>query len=109
VPSGVWHADEYAKLVEYDKDTAEQPVGVFMCHRQDGKLCAGWCHVHDLDTSLAIRLAGAMGKVDPSILDYSTDVPCWSSGTEAAEHGMREIEAPSGKAINVIAKLEKSR
>lgn len=107
VPSGVWHPDEYAKLIAYDQPIAEQPPGCFMCHRQDGKLCAGWVHVTDLDESLAIRLAGAMGRVDETIFDYTTDVPCWSSGTEAAEHGLADVASPSLDAIKVIMKLEK--
>ncbi len=28
-PSGVWAADEYQKLIEYDKETSEQPMAVF--------------------------------------------------------------------------------
>jgi hypothetical protein len=109
VPSGVWSAEEYEKLYAYDRPTAEQPVAMFMCHRQDGKLCAGWCHVTDLDESLAVRFAGAMGKIEPSLLDYTTDVPCWSSGTEAAEHGLRDLDSPSVGAIKIIEKLEATR
>jgi hypothetical protein len=42
VPSGAWVAEEYAKLPAYDRPTGEQPAGLFLCHQQDGRACAGW-------------------------------------------------------------------
>ncbi|WP_330220376.1 DUF6283 family protein [Mycolicibacterium llatzerense] len=33
VPSGIRHAGEYAKLAEYDKNTASQPVALSLCHQ----------------------------------------------------------------------------
>lgn len=100
VPSGVWDASEYAKLPRYDLPTGEQPIGVFLCHRQDGRACAGWCAVHDMDECLALRFAAAEGTVTDyeALRDYETDVPLFASGAEAAQHGLREIAAPGPEA-----------
>jgi hypothetical protein len=113
VPSGVWAAEEYEKLPEFDLPTGEQPASVFMCHQQNDRLCAGWVAVHDMDESLGLRLAVAMGAIDPAdqaaVLDYSTDVPLWPSGAEAAAHGVAEIEDPDPQARRIVAKLERRR
>lgn len=109
VPSGIWHPSEYAKLPPYDGATGEQPPGLFACHQQDGRLCAGWVGCHDMDNSLAVRLGASMGTLSPddvqALLDYSTDVPLWESGTEAAEHGMAEVGEPSWEARRKVERL----
>lgn len=107
VPSGVWHPEEYEKLPEFDKPTGEQPPTVFLCHRQNGRACSGWCGTHDMQESLGLRLASAMGRIeDPdAFLDYETEVPLFESGAEAAEHGLREVEAPGDDAQRVMTKL----
>lgn len=89
VPPGVWHADEYAKLPEYDKPTYDQPPGVFMCHQQDGCVCSGWAHVADEDT-LALRLAGFNGNDVVPVIEYQSPIPTFDTHTEAAEHGLSE-------------------
>jgi hypothetical protein len=111
VPSGLWEASEYRKLPEYDGDTGEQPMGIFLCHRQDGRACAGWCGVHDMNDSLALRLGQSMGTVeDPQpFFDYTTSTPLFKTGAEAARHGMADVEAPGPKALEIIAKLESDR
>jgi len=111
VPSGLWDRSEYRKLPEYDRYTASQPTGMFLCHRQDGRACAGWCGTHDMNNSLALRLGGAAGMIeDPEpFLDYTTSTPLFNTGGEAARHGMAEVEAPSPAALKVIAKLESDR
>lgn len=110
VPSGVWHPSEYAKLPEYDKSTAEQPPGVFLCHQQDGRMCAGWVGCHDQQNLLALRF-WALNGADPDdvdeVLDYTTEVPLFDSGAEAAEHGMAEVETPGPKAARTIDRLTK--
>ena len=109
VPSGVWAESEYAKLPRYDNaETWTQPTGLFLCHQQDGRVCAGWAGCHDMEENLAIRLhAREMPeKVWEAILDYRTDVPLWESGAAAAAHGMAEIETPSDKARRVVATIE---
>jgi len=111
VPSGVWSADEYAKLPEFDKPTWEQPPAVFLCHQQDGRMCGGWTAVHDMDNSLGLRMAQAIGLMSPetaqAALNYETATPLFSSGTEAAEHGLAEIDTPSERAQRVVGKLAK--
>lgn len=108
VPSGVWALEEYQKLAEYDKETGQQPVGIFLCHRQDGRVCAGWAGCHDMEHALAIRI-GAASRLDDetlhAILDYETDVPLFASGREAAIHGMRELHKPSAEAKRVMEKM----
>jgi hypothetical protein len=111
VPSGVWAPEEYAKLPEFDRDTAYQPPSAFYCHQQDGRLCAGWVAVHSMEDSFGLRLLCSMGKLTPeqadAIIDYSTDVPLFESGAAAAEHGMREVETPSADAIRLVERLSR--
>jgi len=113
VPSGVWSADEYAKLRDYDNETYDQPLGVFQCHQsgpQDraARLCAGWvgCHGQEL---LALRVGVASGQLDASVMAYETDVPLFASGAEAAEHGECDIEEPGEAALDLVAKIAASR
>lgn len=68
VASGIWAAEEYAKLPAYDTDTPFQPANLFLCHQTSAgdpraRVCAGWvgCHGSDL---LALRLAASRGIVD---------------------------------------------
>lgn len=111
VPSGVWAAEEYEKLPPYDEPTHAQPTGVFLCHQQDGRICAGWAGCHDMDDSLGLRLAvttGALGVDDyRATLDYSSPVLLFASGTEAAEHGLRDLAAPAGPAVRAMSKISR--
>jgi hypothetical protein len=109
VPSGVWAEEEYAKLPPYDGDTITQPMGLFMCHQADGRLCAGWCGVHDMDHNFALRLH-AHNMTEPTlvaVLDYSTEVPLWESGQAAHDHGMAEVDEPTWEARRKIEGLLK--
>lgn len=109
VPSGVWSGEEYAKLGRYDGETYDQDPAVFLCHRQDGRLCAGWVAVHDMSNCLALRLALSMGVVAvqdlDAIIDYTTDVPLFDSGLEAALHGIRDLRTPGERARQMIERL----
>lgn len=109
VPSGIWDASEYPKLCKYDGDTMEQfnngATTLFMCHQQNGHLCSGWVACHDTDHLLALRLH----RVHPSTFNYASPVPVFSSGAEAALHGMAEICRPGDAALMAIAKLERQR
>lgn len=109
VPSGVWHESEYARLATYDGETFTQPASLFACHQSDQRLCAGWVGCHDMDQSLSVRIAGATGQLAPQVIedlfDYTTPVPLFASGAEAAEHGLVDVESPNEKARRVIAKL----
>lgn len=110
VPSGIWVGEEYERLPRYDAPTGEQPPGVFLCHQQDGRLCAGWVGCHDMDESLALRIAALDGTLDAATLDqirdYATSVPLWESGQAAADHGMRDVTAPAPDACRLIDRLE---
>ncbi len=113
VPSGVWDASEYDKLLAYDRDTAYQPNSLFLCHQTNAdspaaRLCAGWvgCHGQEL---LALRLGVAMGRVDADVMAYSTDVPLFRSGSAAAEHGKAGIDEPDALAVSAIRKVAARR
>lgn len=112
VESGIWAHEEYEKLRAYDQDTVYQPLAVFQCHQADSgsdrsRMCAGWvgCHGDDL---LALRLHGVKTG-DYSAMEYTTPVPLFSSGNEAADHGQREIDSPSDEASRKIEKIKKVR
>ena len=111
IPSGVWEAEEYEKLPGYDLPTAEQPPSVFLCHQQDGRLCAGWVGCHDMDENLGLRFAAITGKLTEEeidqVLDYQTDVALFESGAAAHAHGIAEVEEPGEKARQIARKLSK--
>jgi hypothetical protein len=111
VPSGVWDESEYDKLPEFDKPTAQQPPRVFMCHQGNDRLCAGWVACHDMYESLGFRIAAAdLDKTTiDAILDYTTDVPLFASGAEAAAHGLAKLYEPPPKARKIIDKLNRKR
>lgn len=107
VPSGIWTEDEYEKLPKYDGEIVTQAMkgatGLFLCHQRNNALCSGWLACHGPDNLLALRLNHA--KVDPSVFNYETDVPVFSSGAEAADHGLREIDQPSTAAHRTMERL----
>jgi hypothetical protein len=105
----VWDITEYEKLPEYDRPTFDQPIGVFLCHQQDGRVCAGWCGTHDMGESLAIRLSSADNRLEDldAILDYETVTPLWGSGEEAAAHGVEDLVDPGPEAQRLMANLRK--
>lgn len=110
VPSGIWHASEYAKLPAYDGDISEQSSArTFLCHQSAQEACAGWLGHRDPTELLAVRLGLSSGSLDPSCADYTTDVELFGSGQEAAEHGMREIQNPQGAARTAIDKITQVR
>jgi len=111
VPSGIWTAEEYAKLPAYDLDTTGQAeagaVGVFQCHQQPQHLCAGWVGCHDMRENLGLRLAASLlrAEIDPVVFEYTSPVPLFASGAEAAEHGLRDVADPSPAARRKVAQL----
>lgn len=113
VPSGIWNADEYRKLPNYDKETGQQPYGIFLCHQQNEHACSGWVAVHDMDKNLALRIAISLGHVSSetaeAIRDYKTSILLFETGTAAAIHGLRGIKRPSQKARRMIAQLVTKR
>jgi len=110
VPSGIWAAEEYEKLRAYDGEIIDQMMrggrGLFLCHQKDGNLCAGWLACHRAGNLLALRLRG--GDVDDRAWGYATTVPVFSSGAEAAEHGLRDLKAPGAQARRAIDRLASS-
>ena len=109
VPSGLWHPTEYAKLARYDAPIHAQPAAVFLCHQGDGHACAGWLGHRDPADLLAVRVGIIDGRVDPSCAEYTTDVPLFESGAEAAMHGVRDVRDPSPEAIQAIDKVTRVR
>lgn len=113
VPSGIWAASEYAKLPHYDEATPFQPTRLFLCHQQTRRVCAGWAGCHDGGHLLALRRAAADGQMSAADLGatigYVSPVPLFASGTEAAGHGMAEIESPSAAARRSQGKLLQRR
>ena len=117
VPSGIWASEEYEKLRAYDRDTSQQPVGLFQCHQEDAhsptrRMCAGWvaCHGYEL---LALRLACASGAISPetfeAAVNYDPQVPIFASGAQAADHGQADILLPSRTAQAYAAKITRRR
>lgn len=103
VASGVWAAEEYDKLVEYDRPTCDQPRAIFSCHAAPSNICHGWavCHSnrgHENEL-LALRIHGI--KPPPAA------VPLFESGEAASRHGKKDISKPKKKAIATMGKLLK--
>ncbi len=114
VASGVWHEDEYQKLLAYDRPTSEQPPALFMCHQQTGGLCTGWLQSHaDRDHRfdlLALRIN--YRKFDESVAKIAVSDPevlLFKTAAAAAAHGMKEIEKPGRKAKAAIARIVRKR
>lgn len=114
VPSGIWDAANYAMLPRYDGEAIEQAAAgayaVFMCHQGADELCAGWAgHRADPNDLLALRFSVLMGETAPAALRYSTPVPLFASGAEAAAHGLRDIDHPGPEALAAQAKITRLR
>lgn len=118
VPSGIWTAEEYAKLPRYDADTPFQPTKVFLCHLIEpddprSRMCAGWVGCHDADNLLALRMAHLDGLLSPDTvqraIDYESPLPLFASGAEAAAHGCNDIAHPSQAARRAIDKIGRAR
>lgn len=111
VPSGVWGAEEYEKLAAYDGEIIEQVMkgatSLFLCHQKNNCLCSGWLACHGPDNLVAMRLHYSLVK--PEAYEYETSVPLFSSGAEAAEHGMRELEQVGKAAKRVMAQITRKR
>lgn len=118
VPSGIWAAEEYAKLPAYDRETMGQPPQVFLCHQNErdsdrSRVCAGWAGCHDGGHLLALRFASIGGSMTPdaieATMDYRSPVPLFRSGAEAAAHGMVQIRRPGTRAVKTMGKIARRR
>jgi hypothetical protein len=113
VPSGVWAAEEYDKLPNFDGTIIEQAekgaVGLFLCHQGNDCLCSGWLGCHGPFELLGVRLYA--NRLTDEALSYKppANVPLFSSGKEAAEHGKRDIDNKSDKAEAVVQRLLKKQ
>jgi len=108
VPSGVWAAHEYEKLVEYDKPTYDQPPMPFGCHATPEFYCHGWAVCHSnrghAFALLALRFVEMSTGAEVEIPEPA--VPLFESGADAAFHGMADIERPSEEAVAAYDKLQ---
>ncbi|WP_327391332.1 DUF6283 family protein (plasmid) [Streptomyces microflavus] len=118
VPSGIWSQEEYDKLPPYDGPTWLQPLSLFLCHQHDAdtegaRVCGGWAGCHDGDHLMALRVATATGAITPETAEatrrYTSPVPLFASGTEAAAHGTRDLHAPTPEALHAMAKIKRTR
>jgi Family of unknown function (DUF6283) len=112
VPAGLWAAHEYEKLPDYDRITPYQPLAMFYCHQQDGRLCAGWLACHGVSGPgglLSVRVSTFTPEEIAAINGYETDVEVFGSGTEAALHGLSGVVHPDERAVGMIEKLEQQR
>lgn len=112
VPSGIWSAQEYQKLPEYDRPTSWQPPRVFHCHTSPDFVCTGWAQVHGRNPArgyelLSLRIAACFGRVLEKIPRPA--VPLFESGRAAAKHGMKCLNRPSRKAREAVAKILAAR
>ncbi|WP_225636644.1 DUF6283 family protein [Streptomyces solaniscabiei] len=118
VPSGIWSQEDYEKLPRFDGPTSTQPPGLFLCHQHDrnddrARVCGGWAGCHDSDELLALRVAPIMGDITAetaeAVRHYISPVPLFSSGAEAAAHGMRDILDPGPDAHRAMDKITRTR
>ncbi|MFC9817816.1 DUF6283 family protein [Streptomyces virginiae] len=118
VPAGIWASEEYEKLRRYDADTPNQPPRLFQCHQSDPgddsrRICAGWAGSHDSDHLLALRLAVLDGSIDTAthqaVTDYTSPVPLFSSGNDAADHGQKDLTTLTNDALRMINKISHTR
>ncbi|MFE1784090.1 DUF6283 family protein [Streptomyces sp. NPDC059506] len=118
VPSGVWSEEDYAKLPLFDGPTWSQSPWLFLCHQHSGdddraRVCGGWAGCHDGDQLLALRVALAQGEITveaaEAIRGYTSPVPLFVSGAEAAAHGIRDILNPGPDACRVMDKIVRVR
>ncbi|MFE7439306.1 DUF6283 family protein [Streptomyces chartreusis] len=89
----------------------------FQCHQHDAdsgmaRVCGGWaaCHGPGL---LAPRAALVQVRIDPTtfqaITEYTLPVPLFATGTQAAEHGRRDIDLPGEEAAGAMDKITRNR
>lgn len=102
-PSGVWSADEYDKLRLYDQETWAQPLRGFACHATPDHHCHGWAVVHSNRGGEYELLALRINFPDNGIPEPR--VGLFGSGSEAADHGERDLADPSPEAQEAARRL----
>jgi hypothetical protein len=125
-PSGVWSRDEYEKLRLYDTGhevpcpnadgtpaTVRVPeLATFWCHQTNRTgqptACRGWLSAHR--SHAAVNLAMAFGAIRPEDIPTEDESDIYfQTGTEAAENGLRDIDAPDTEACEMAERLVKKR
>lgn len=103
-PAGLWSAEDYNKLPPYDVWTMDQPIHGFRCHATPDHYCCGWVIVHMSRGHeyelLALRIHWP-GNDIPEV----TGIAFFSTGTEAALHGLRGIGEPDEDALEMMERL----
>lgn len=106
-PPGVWVAEEYERLPNWDEGHYPPEAGIFLCHHSTlGKketVCRGWLSV--AADSIAVRLAMMDGKITPEQAYAEVDVDLYATGQEACDAGLAGVEHPDAAAQKVIDKI----
>lgn len=106
-PPGIWHPEEYQKLVGYDRGLTIPALAAFHCHQEmvTGKptVCRGWLAVHG--DSPAVRIAVIRGEIPAEEVDREITVPLYSSGKEACAAGLKGVRRPGKKAREAVENL----
>lgn len=104
-PSGIWSPTDYAKLPPYDALTADQPFEAFLCHATTEFLCHGWAIVGIVKVphERQLLVARMPGIIDGDLPEERA--PLFDSHTEAAAHGLRDINRPSPQARDTMVRL----
>lgn len=112
-PPGIWSAEEYEKLREFDCD-APPTLALFLCHQTNATgvetACRGWLSTHG--DHAAVRLAVARGTIRAADVPPDTEAERaahYATGNEAAEAGLAAVEAPSPEAVHAARKLVRRR
>ena len=105
-PSGIWSEEEYRKLPKYD-DNESLTLSIFHCHQENATgvptVCRGW--VSTARESISVRLGVLQGLIAVEDLPNGLEDAYYSSGHEACEAGLRDIDDPSEEALELLNKL----
>jgi hypothetical protein len=105
-PPGIWAAEEYRKLPEYDADGGA--LAPFHCHQENitgvPTLCRGWVSCHGFE-SIAVRLACVHGLISAEQVEAPCRVELYATGREACAAGLAGVLRPGVKARRAIDKL----
>lgn len=125
-PSGVWAAEHYELLREMDSrrvidlpypdgkggtvtlPTNNPNLATFHCHQENATgcptICRGWLSVER--HSIGARLLVATGAIDPEDVPTEDESDIYySTGTEASEAGLVDIEEPGPEAERLMQRL----
>lgn len=113
-PPGIWSADEYEKLPQYDTDVdtdGDLVLAAFHCHQENATgvatVCRGWLSVHP--DSVAVRVALLDGRLTVDQRDAEVGVELYGSGQEACEAGLAGVAEPPHEARLAVDKLVRRR